>query len=227
MPTCVGLLEIRHLLPRFREHLPFFRRFIDDGIDVWLDHPNRPNAWQSFLRCLNTWGALKWTCDGHTDSLVFFDLEVSITRSNKLHFAAYQKPMNLYLYIPPNLAHPDKILQSIVFGRLRAYRLQNSTTTNFIKMSLLLARRLRDRGFSPQTLAPHFREAGTWAMTLPAAGALANACHPGPTTNTAAVATIAKAPPHRISPKIPPQGAATSNRPHRVRDHSRTAAHGP
>jgi hypothetical protein len=50
----VGLLEIRHLLPRFREHLPFFRRFIDDGIGVWLDRPNRPNAWQSFLRCLNT-----------------------------------------------------------------------------------------------------------------------------------------------------------------------------
>jgi hypothetical protein len=93
-----------------------------------------------------------------------------------------------------------------VFGRLRAYRLQNSTTTNFITMSLLLARRLRDRGFSPQTLAPLFREAGARAMTLPAAGAIANACHPGPTTTETAVAILEKAPPIVFDLKYHPRG---------------------
>jgi hypothetical protein len=35
----VGLLEVRRLLPRYKESLLFFRRFIDDGIGVWIDQP--------------------------------------------------------------------------------------------------------------------------------------------------------------------------------------------
>jgi hypothetical protein len=86
----VGLLEIRRLLPHLKDHLPFFRRFIDDGFGIWIDLPNRPNAWKNFMHCLNNWGTLKWTCDRHTNSLVFLDLEISITRYNRLHFATYQ-----------------------------------------------------------------------------------------------------------------------------------------
>jgi hypothetical protein len=154
------------------------------------------------------------------------DLEVSITRSNKLHFATYQKPMNLYLYIPPNSAHPDKILRSIVFGRLRAYRLQNSTTTNFIKMSLLLARRLRDRGFSPQTLTPLFREAGARDDT-PSRRRHRQRLSSRPNNHRGRRYNTRKSPPNRVSPEIPPEGFATNNRPHCVRDNSRTPAHGP
>jgi hypothetical protein len=107
----VGLLDIRRLLPHFKDHLPFFRHFIDDGFGICINLPNLPNAWTNFMRCLNNLGTLKWTCDGHTNSLVFLDLEISITRYNRLvHFATYQKPMNLYLYTPPALAHPDKVL---------------------------------------------------------------------------------------------------------------------
>jgi hypothetical protein len=52
----VGLLEIRRLLPHFKDHLPFFRRFIDDGFGIWIDLPDNPNAWTNFIRCLNNWG---------------------------------------------------------------------------------------------------------------------------------------------------------------------------
>jgi hypothetical protein len=98
MPTS-GLLEIQRLLPRYQDHLTFFRRFIDDGFFVWLYHPAHPHAWRNFMQCLNTWGSLKWTCDGHTDSLVFLDLEISITKHNWLHYQTYQKPIN-QLYQP-------------------------------------------------------------------------------------------------------------------------------
>jgi hypothetical protein len=33
-----GLLEVQRLLPRFKTCLPFFKRFINDGIGVWLPH---------------------------------------------------------------------------------------------------------------------------------------------------------------------------------------------
>ena len=105
----VGLLEVKRLIPRYQTCLPFFIRFIDDGIGVWLPQPNDPLAWDAFLHCLNQWGPLRWTCDGHVDSLIFLDLRILIGPDRHLVFQTYQKPMNLYLYIPPGSAHPEKM----------------------------------------------------------------------------------------------------------------------
>jgi hypothetical protein len=74
----VGLPEVQRLLPRYKECLLFFKRFIDDGIGVWLPQPNDRLTWNAFLRCLNQWGTLGWTCDGHVNSLIFLDLTISI-----------------------------------------------------------------------------------------------------------------------------------------------------
>jgi hypothetical protein len=162
----VGLLEVRRLLPRYATQLKFFRRFIDDGIGVWQDTPGDPFAWRSFLRCLNQWGTLKWTCDGHVDNLIFLDLEISIEPDRSISFKSYQKPMNLYLYIPPGSAHPKNMLYGLVYGRLRAYRLQNTNTDDFVKMSLLLGKRLCARGYSLATLLPIFKKASEKLLLL-------------------------------------------------------------
>jgi hypothetical protein len=157
----VGLLEVRRLLPRYNDHLLFYRRFIDDGIGVWIDTPGDPFAWRSFMQCLNNWGSLKWTCDGHVDSLIFLDLELSIARDRTIHYKSYQKPMNLYLYIPPGSAHPSNMIYGLIYGRLRAYRLQNTATNDYHRMAILLARRLCARGYSLHTLLPYFQKAAT------------------------------------------------------------------
>jgi hypothetical protein len=136
----VGLLKVRRLLPRYKQQLLFFRRFIDDGIGVWIDTPDDPTAWMSFFRCLNNWGSLKWTCDGHADNLIFLDLEISIARDRTIHYKSYSKPMNLYLYIPPGSAHPSNMMYGLIYGRLRAYRLQNMEDSDYINMATLLAR---------------------------------------------------------------------------------------
>jgi hypothetical protein len=156
----VGLLEVRRLLPRYKNNLLFFKRFIDDGIGVWIDSPDEPLAWESFFRSLNNWGTLKWTCDdGHVDDLIFLDLRISVTPLRQLHFQTYQKEQNLYLYIPPSSSHPKNMLYGLVYGRLRAYRLQNTDTDNFVKMAILLARRLCARGYSLKNLLPVFQKA--------------------------------------------------------------------
>ena len=59
---CVGLLEVTRLLVRFKKQLLFYRRFVDNDTGVWLG--NHPAIWASFLKCLSTWGSLKWTSDG-------------------------------------------------------------------------------------------------------------------------------------------------------------------
>jgi hypothetical protein len=39
--------------------------------------------------------------------------------------------MNLYLYLPPNSAHPPGVLRSTVYGCLRRYWFQNSRVADF------------------------------------------------------------------------------------------------
>jgi hypothetical protein len=155
----VGLLEVRRLLPCYKESLLFFRRFIDDGIGVWIDQPGDLCAWRSFFACLNRWGTLKWTCEGHVDSLIFLDLNISIGADCHLVSSTYQKEMNLYLYIPLSSAHPKNMLRGLVFGRLRAYWIQNTAKSNYTRMASLLARRLMARGYTLEQLLPLFTEA--------------------------------------------------------------------
>jgi hypothetical protein len=154
----VGLLEVTCLLRQFKKQLLFYRRFIDDGIGVWLG--DDPKIWASFLKCLNTWGSLKWTSDGLTDEIIFMDLKITIDpESNRLTYETYQKSMNLYLYIPPNSAHPTGLLRGLVFGRMRAYWHQNTDKANFVRMAKLLSDRLIARGYSKKVLLPLFIEA--------------------------------------------------------------------
>jgi hypothetical protein len=58
--TClyVGLLEVRRLLPCYKNHVLFFKRFINDGIGIWIDMPGDPLEWTSFFHCLNNWQTL-------------------------------------------------------------------------------------------------------------------------------------------------------------------------
>ena len=87
----VGLLEVTRRLPKFKKQLLFYRRFIDDGIGVWLGNED-PLIWASFLKCLNTWGSLKWTSDGPTNEIIFMDLKITIHPfSNHLKYETYQK----------------------------------------------------------------------------------------------------------------------------------------
>ena len=119
----------------------------------------------NLFRCLNRWGTLRWTCDGHVDSLIFLDLRILIGRDRHLIFKTYQKPMNLYLYIPPGSAHPEKMFRSLIFGRLRAYWLQNTHLSDFYAMAVLLAQRLMARGYSLPALKPLFEEASVRLQT--------------------------------------------------------------
>ena len=51
------------------------------------------------------------------------------------------------------------MLHSLIYGRLRAYKLQNTDTKDFISMAVLLAKRLSLRGYSLQTMLPIFQAA--------------------------------------------------------------------
>ena len=113
------------LLSEFPE-LFYYRRYIDDVGAIWspllppdLDH----RRFLQFQRRLNDYHDLEWETSARTNSVVFLDLTLSIV-GNRVTTKLFSKPMNLYLYIPPQSAHPPGVLNGLISGIIfRTYTL--------------------------------------------------------------------------------------------------------
>ena len=155
----MGLLEMLRLLNDFKQWMPWYGRFIDDGLGIWLSHRSgSAQAWERFMSCLNNWGKLKWTTTGLVRSLVFLDLTVTINEYNKLEFQSYRKPMSLQSYLPPNSAHPPDTLRSIICGRVRAYFLHCTHHQDFETECTELAKNLIASGWEWKAIRTHFND---------------------------------------------------------------------
>jgi len=59
---------------------------------------------------LNQFGTLWWNIDNLSRSTTFLDLQLTI-KGNKIKTKTLQKPMKLFLYTPPTLCTPIRLLQ--------------------------------------------------------------------------------------------------------------------
>jgi hypothetical protein len=59
-----GHYEKKHILTKLISNLLYYKRYIDDVIDIWIP-PKRNNhaAWNHFKARLNGWGTLKWVVE--------------------------------------------------------------------------------------------------------------------------------------------------------------------
>ncbi len=57
--------------------------------------------------------------------VTYLDLTITLKRG-RISTKTYQKPMNLYLYIPPHSAHPPGMIKDAVYSLLRCYYEENS-----------------------------------------------------------------------------------------------------
>ena len=77
----------------------------------------------AFSAELNNYYDLEWDISDRSETVNFMDLTISIV-GDKLETTLYEKPMALYLFIPPHSAHPPGVLTGHVFGKvLRIHRL--------------------------------------------------------------------------------------------------------
>ena len=154
--------ERQVILQKYKHHIVFYRRFIDDVFCIWRhtpqNTPHTPLTYQDLQNDMNNFGQLRWEFDPLARSCTFLDLTVTLkthpSDATKLlpKFQTYEKPMNLHLYIPPTSTHPPGTIRSLVFGLLRKYYLQNSETKDFIDMTSKFFQRLINRGHSPTKL---------------------------------------------------------------------------
>ena len=108
---------------------------------------------------MNDFGKLLWKDSKPSTSAVFLDLSVKINpATGRIDTNSYFKPMNLFLYIPPSLAHPPGCLKGMIHGQLRHFWLQNSNHNTYIRAVHHFFHKLVSRGHSPLFLSKLFLE---------------------------------------------------------------------
>lgn len=152
-----GNYENTTLLPTYQDNLFFYRRYIDDIFGIWLPSPNNKNTWNNFKEHLNSWGKLKWTVEEPSKQVHFLDLTINLVKPS-LTFSTYQKPLNLYLYIPPLSAHPNSCLKGLIKGEVYRYWVQNNPQ-EYQHLITKFIERLHARGHTIKNLAPLFLQA--------------------------------------------------------------------
>jgi hypothetical protein len=139
---------------RFCRCLALYKRYIDDGIGIWLS--TDPQTWLDFKAWINSFGSLEWTFTEPSLQIDYLDITIRIDSECRLQTTLFEKPLNLYLYLPSHSSHPPGVLTGLVYGMIRrVYRLTSCPDDcfNYLKK---FYRRLRERGYPSETLIPLF-----------------------------------------------------------------------
>jgi len=153
-----GVHENTVLLPRYGRNLLYYKRFIDDILGIWIDTPSK--TWDQFKTDVNQFGKLQWNIEEPSVTTTFLDLRLTIQR-NKIVTSTFQKPMNLYLYIPPLSAHPKSCFKGFITGEILRYWNQNSNEEDFISLTSQFIQRLLQRGHLLSNIVPIIRTAAS------------------------------------------------------------------
>ena len=86
-----GQHENSQVLPKFRHHLLYYKRYIDDIFGIWLpSNTDEEASWINFKNELNNWSGLHWNVEELSTQTVFLDLNITLTNS-RIHTSTYQK----------------------------------------------------------------------------------------------------------------------------------------
>ena len=148
-------------LPKYKDRLPLYKRYIDDVVGVWIPHPDvatDARLWDEFKADLNNYHGVEWVTSKLSSKINFLDITISL-QDGKIQTTLYEKMLNLYLYIPPHSAHPPGVLKGLVLGN--AFRIYSlcSIKTDIKNHLQAFYNRLLARGYKKDALAPLFLRA--------------------------------------------------------------------
>jgi Reverse transcriptase (RNA-dependent DNA polymerase) len=134
-----------------------YYRYLDD---LFLVCKNDPEIQLHFLTALDNLvqQGITYTRQLSHESAVFLDIEIYKGKrfydSNQLDIRLYQKPMNLFLYIPFNSFHISSIKRNMITNELRRYIKCCSLRSEYIEYKKKFYTRLRARGYPGAYLIP-------------------------------------------------------------------------
>ena len=142
------------VLRTFAQNLLLYKRFIDDGFLIWSGN------YDSLVKFFHALGSvdpnIKITFEISPTSAIFLDLSLTLNDDGIITSSLYQKPMNLYPYIPFASAHSHMIKRSFIKAELNRYVLACSNEDSYASLKVQFFKRLRARGYPPSFLRPLF-----------------------------------------------------------------------
>lgn len=151
----VYMLE-RTVVAELAGGIRLYRRFLDD-VFAYLTE----SCVEEFQIRMNSLHAkLKFEFVRHPTEAAFLDLHIH--KGDRFHtdgrfdLRVHQKKMNLYLYIPYLSMHTDAAKRSFIQTELMRYIRNSSSRQDYLDLRQLFFRRLLDRGYPRDFLAPVF-----------------------------------------------------------------------
>ena len=115
----MGWFEKIHILPRIREHISLYVRFIDDLLLIWK---GSEEELLKFLNEINTvHPTIKFDFKYSRESIDFLDTTIRNT-GNKLTTTLYTKPTDRRAYLHARSYHPGTTKNSIAFSQATRIR---------------------------------------------------------------------------------------------------------
>ena len=163
-PPCTtifdGLHAMEYLLTCW-SCLQLFLRYMGDGYGNWLPPAELTTEqsdakWLEFKDEVNNNHGLEWEFMDLSNPVNFLDMTTMITTDGCIKTTLYEKPMALYLFIPPYPAHPNIVLIGHIFGNtLRIFHL-NSDANDKTKETVIFYQRFLTCGHKHDELTPLF-----------------------------------------------------------------------
>ena len=148
----------QYLLHRYKKHLLFYRRFIDDVFGIWnFDGDESMAMWLAFQTDLS-FGTLHWTVNTPSHTCIFLDLSLRLEHG-KIYTTLYEKELNLHLYLPPDSCHPPGVLKGLVFGAFHRVLSLTNSRPDQIDILRRLSQNLLRRGYRHKLISNLFRAA--------------------------------------------------------------------
>jgi len=95
---------------------------------------------------VNNFGIFTWEIEDPTTAVNFLDLTLSII-DNKIVSKHFQKPENLFLYLPASSAHPQGCIKGTINSLVNQYYCHNTYREDYIFYVSELYRHLLSRGW--------------------------------------------------------------------------------
>lgn len=103
--------------------------------------------------------SLEWTATKPSLSIDFLDLTITIEENGNINTKTFQKSLNLYLYIPPNSAHPPGALKGLIYGNIQKFWNQNTNKEDFRNLTKKFYKHLCNRGHNATKIKSIFIDA--------------------------------------------------------------------
>jgi len=145
----LGIAE-KMLQKKFKKYMVLNKRFIDDGLIIWKDVNDKLEV-RHYLAHLTRVTGLQFTLEEHLKEATFLDLKI-YWKNGRYLSKTHEKELNLHLFIPSTSAHPSGILKSIIYGRVKKFKTQNSEDEHFLENCQKLVKQLEDRGYEHNKL---------------------------------------------------------------------------